>query len=92
MSIPSAPGLLTPSLNPAKRSHASSSPRVYRLVDERGEPHPILDDYYESHDAAWTEALHWWQTQFHGGHDPIGIGVEVSTSHGDWRTIRYPGS
>jgi hypothetical protein len=65
-------------------------PRAYRLVDTEGEPHPVLDDLYESHELAWAEALRWWQSQDHTSQEPIGIGVEVSTSNGDWRTIRYP--
>lgn len=68
----------------------SRLPRAYRLVNELGEPHPILDDLYESHEAAWAEALHWWQMQAHPIQAPIAIGVEVSTSNGEWRTIRHP--
>lgn len=67
-----------------------SKSRAYRLVDAQGEPHPILDDLYDSHEAAWAEALHWWQVQDHSKQEPIGIGVEVSTANGEWRTIRYP--
>jgi len=66
--------------------------RTYRLVDAQGEPHPVLDDLYESLDAAWSEALDWWETQDLASREPIGIGVEVSTMNGDWRTIRDPGS
>ncbi|MEB3242916.1 MAG: hypothetical protein VKO44_04700 [Cyanobacteriota bacterium] len=69
---------------------ASSTARVFRLVNERGEPHPVLDDHYESPDAAWAEALHWWRSQAHSTGDPVGIGIEVSTLSGDWRTIRPP--
>lgn len=64
--------------------------RAYRLVDAQGRPHPVLDDLYDSLESAWAEAVLWWQTHDHPTHDPIGIGVEVSTSNGDWRTIRYP--
>ncbi len=66
--------------------------RSYRLVDDRGEPHPVLDDLYDSLDAAWSEAVGWWENQHQALREPIGIGVEVSTTNGDWRTIRYPGS
>lgn len=66
------------------------APRAYRLVNEAGEPHQILDDLFDSHEAAWAEALRWWQLQDQPSQEPIGIGVEVSTSNGDWRTIRYP--
>jgi len=65
--------------------------RSYRLVDEQGAPHPVLDDLYDSLDAAWGEALGWWQE--HGfSQGPVGIGVEVSTASGEWRTLRHPGS
>jgi hypothetical protein len=85
-------GLTTSNVPP----HTGLSPRhrcrSYRLVDARGEPHPVLDDLYDSLDAAWTEAVGWWENQDHAVREPIGIGVEVSTTNGDWRTIRYPGS
>jgi hypothetical protein len=66
--------------------------RQYRLVDREGAPHPVLDDLYESLDAAWGEAVSWWQQQFGATTGPMEIGVEVSTASGDWRTLRYPGS
>jgi len=73
------------------RSSGPARSRSYRLVDERGAPHPVLDDLYDSLDAAWGEALSWWQE--HGfGQGPVGIGVEVSTERGEWRTLRHPGS
>lgn len=72
------------------RSSAASN-RLYRLVDLQGEPHPVLDDLYESLDAAWNEALTWWHEQFGPAQGPVGIGVEVSTASGEWRTLRYPG-
>ncbi|MFQ6539194.1 MULTISPECIES: hypothetical protein [Aphanothece] len=65
--------------------------RHYRLVDQQGAPHPVLDDLYESLDAAWAEAMGWWQEQFGATQDPVEIGVEVSTASGDWRTLRFPG-
>lgn len=65
--------------------------RYYRLVDRQGAPHPVLDDLYESLDAAWTEATGWWQEHCGGNQDPVEIGVEVSTASGDWRTLRFPG-
>ncbi|AFY28198.1 hypothetical protein Cyagr_1017 [Cyanobium gracile PCC 6307] len=70
----------------------AQSCRTYRLVDLQGEPHPILDDLYESLDAAWSEALNWWQEEFGPVQGPVGIGVEVSTLSGEWRTLRYPGT
>ncbi len=73
--------------------------RVYRLVDSSGAPHPVLDDLFESIEAAWEAALGWCQGQgllsaeasaldcslVLGAH----FGVEVSTRRGDWRTLRH---
>ena len=76
-----------------QRRHSPPRPpqlRQYRLVDREGAPHPVLDDLYESLDAAWGEAVAWWQ-RFDGASGPIEIGVEVSTVSGDWRTLRHPG-
>ena len=53
--------------------------RMYRLVDRQGNPHPVLDDLYDTCEAAWNEALSWWQDQRPSG-EPVEIGVEVSTS------------
>ena len=64
--------------------------RVYRLVDHRGDPHPVLDDLYDSLEAAWGEALSWWQGERGTSVPPVGIGVEVSTGSGAWRTLRHP--
>ena len=75
---------------PTKR--AGLHQRHYRLVDRQGQPHPVLDDLYDSLDAAWSEAMVWWQQQFGGAQEPVEIGVEVSTASGDWRTLRFPGS
>lgn len=66
--------------------------RQYRLVDREGAPHPVLDDLYESLDAAWSEAVTWWHDQFGSSAGPMEIGVEVSTVSGSWRTLRHPGS
>jgi hypothetical protein len=63
--------------------------RVYRLVDRQGNPHPVLDDLYDSLEAAWNEAQAWWGEQRCGA-EPMEIGVEVSTSCGSWRTLRHP--
>jgi hypothetical protein len=51
----------------------------------------VLDDLYESLDAAWSEAMGWWQEHCGGTQGPVDIGVEVSTASGDWRTLRFPG-
>ena len=64
--------------------------RVYRLVDHRGDPHPVLDDLYDTLEAAWAEALSWWQGERGPSAPPVGIGVEVSTGSGVWRTLRHP--
>ena len=55
-----------------------------RLEDE------FSDDLYDTLEAAWNEALSWWQEQRPSG-EPMEIGVEVSTSCGSWRTLRHPG-
>lgn len=70
----------------------SGAIRHYRLVDGAGAPHPVLDDLYDSLEAAWAEAIGWWRDQFGPSHGPVEIGVEVSTTSGDWRTLRFPGS
>jgi hypothetical protein len=54
----------------------------------------VLDDLYESLDAAWSDALGWWThnvSSLSGRIEPMGIGVEVSTASGNWRTLRHPG-
>ncbi|MEX1315544.1 MAG: hypothetical protein AB1Z22_00275 [Synechococcaceae cyanobacterium] len=66
--------------------------RRYRLVDGRGAPHPVLDDLYDSLEAAWSEAIRWWQSHCGACQEPVEIGVEVSTASGDWRTLRFPGT
>lgn len=67
-------------------------PRLFRLVDRNGAPHPVLDDLYESLEAAWEEARTWWQGQAKRDQRPMEIGVEVRTGCGSWRTLRHPGS
>lgn len=79
--ISSAPG----------RSAPTVVPRVYRLVDRQGNPHPVLDDLYDTLEAAWSEAVSWWSEQ-RGSAEPVEIGVEVSTASGSWRTLRHPGT
>lgn len=67
---------------------------TYRLIDHRGAPHPVLDDLYDSPDAAWSDALRWWGhhvSSLSGRIEPMAIGVEVSTASGNWRTLRHPG-
>jgi len=67
-----------------------TSQRVYRLVDHRGDPHPVLDDLYDTLEAAWSEAILWWHSERGPAASPVGIGVEVSTGSGVWRTLRHP--
>ena len=80
---------LSTTLSGKQTSRHGAPLRTYRLVDEQGAPHPVLDDLYDSLDAAWSEALNWWR-EAGPGQEPIGIGVEVSTASGDWRTLRHP--
>ncbi len=83
--------VVTISSSPLPRIGGPAPARSYRLVDEQGAPHPVLDDLYDSLEAAWGEALSWWHD--HGiAQGPVGIGVEVSTASGGWRTLRHPGS
>ncbi len=52
----------------------------------------MLDEAYDSMEAAWEAACGWWQEQRGGlAGGPVGIGLEVSTGCGDWRTLRHPG-
>jgi hypothetical protein len=63
--------------------------RAYRLIDAFFQPHPHLDGRYDSIEEAIMEAIGW----LHGLEPEAGqasIGLEVSTSNGDWRTIRQP--
>ncbi|MEB3348811.1 MAG: hypothetical protein VKO00_02160 [Cyanobacteriota bacterium] len=73
-------------------SSSRAGERLYRLVNEQGAPHPVLDDLYDSLETAWNEALSWWQEHRGDSPDPVGIGIEVSTANGGWRTLRHPGS
>jgi hypothetical protein len=72
-------------------SFAMTHERQYRLVNGQGEPHPVLDDLYESLDSAWNEATNWWSQEIGTSQGPMEIGVEVSTACGGWRTLRHPG-
>ena len=70
--------------------------RVYRFVDRSGQPHPILDDHFESLDGAWEAAQAWLGDR--GLSAPAmasalaeEFGVEVTTANGHWRTLRHPG-
>lgn len=64
---------------------------LYRLVSLDGSPHPVLDAPYESIAAAEAAASRWCEGQ--GRSRSVcerGIGLEVQTSCGEWRTLGYP--
>ena len=72
----------------------SREPRWYRLVDQQGRPHRELDEHFDSSEEAWTFATRWWQQRQPAGDQdrPVGLGLEVSTENGTWRTLRHPQS
>jgi len=64
---------------------------LYRLIGLDGTPHHVLDAPYESIDAALVAAKVWSNGQ--GLSCTIrdkGIGVQVLTGNGTWRTVCYP--
>ena len=73
-------------------------PVEFRLTDRGGEPHPVLDDLFESVELAQITALAWLVHQ--GLIDPAFpaelqeqlmtqfVGLERRTPSGDWRTLR----
>ena len=64
---------------------------LYRLTGLDGLPHHVLDAPYESIDAAIKAAKLWSSGQ--GLSCSIkdgGIGVQVLTGNGTWRTVCYP--
>jgi len=64
---------------------------IYRLVSLDGSPHPVLDAPYESIAAAEAAASRWCEGQGSARSDcERGIGLEVQTSCGEWRTLGYP--
>ena len=87
------------------QSHAfpsiAAQPRLYRLIDGHGCPHAVLDETFDSLDAAQEAALEWIELQRLV--EPgaalserqaalcLHFGLEVSTSSGDWRTLRHAG-
>ena len=76
----------------AWRSKASQSiKRSYRLIDGSCEPHLQLDSHYSSIDDAIADAIEWIGDLSEPDHPASLIGVEVSSSNGDWRTYRLPG-
>lgn len=79
----------SPRVHGAPAAGSALVARVYRLVDRQGNPHPVLDDLYDTLEAAWSEAQAWWNEHC-SATEPVEIGVEVSTSCGSWRTLRHP--
>lgn len=76
-------------------------PRLYRLTDRHGDPHPVLDECFESLEQAVEAATEWLEQQ--GLVEPradqrererqlaLQVGVEMSTPSGCWRTLRHAG-
>ena len=65
--------------------------RLYRLAGLDGSPHPVLDAPYESIEAAISAANNWCDGQgLQSSLSDRAIGVEVMTTNGSWRTVRYP--
>ena len=69
--------------------------RCYRLIDSSCEPHGELNDHYSSIDyssidEAIADAIAWVEPLVDRHHPAALIGVEVSTTSGDWRTCRLP--
>ena len=74
-----------------KRTQMVFKRGMYRLVGLDGVPHPVLDAPYDSIDAALSAAKTWCSGQgLNCSLSQRAIGVEVQTSNGSWRTIRYP--
>ena len=65
--------------------------RCYRLIDGGYEPHRELDANYSSLDEAIADAIAWVEPIAQSNHQGPLIGVEVSTTRGEWRTCRIPG-
>ena len=67
------------------------SERSYRLIDGSCQPHGQLDGQYDSLDDAIADAIEWIGFFSEPDHPTSWIGVEVSSTNGDWRTCRLPG-
>jgi len=71
------------------------------LTDRSGEPHPVLDDWFDSLENAQEAALSWLIDQGlispatssaeQLRHVSLHVGLERRTSTGAWRTLRYAG-
>ena len=77
--------------NAWRRKASQSIERSYRLIDGSCEPHLQLDSHYSSIDDAIADAIEWIGDLSEPDHPASLIGVEVSSSNGDWRTYRLPG-
>lgn len=64
--------------------------RRYRLIDGGCEPHRELDAHYNSLEEALADAIAWVEPIAENDHQGQLIGVEVSTTRGEWRTCRIP--
>jgi hypothetical protein len=73
--------------DPLRREH---QPRAYRLIDALLEPHPHLDDLYDSIEEAFRDACEWLEALGPVADVACSIGLEVRTPDGGWRTIRQP--
>jgi len=72
------------------RLQQSQPLRCYRLIDSGCQPHQQLDGQYSSIDEAIADAIAWVEPLVDRHHPAALIGVEVSTTSGDWRTCRLP--
>ena len=82
-------------------SRPATPTRLYRLSDRHGQPHPVLDECFESLEQALEAASAWLEHQ--GLVDAradqrererqlaLQVGVEMSTPSGSWRTLRHAG-
>ena len=57
ISSPSIPSPFAPGASAGHGGPGRPLSRRFRLVDDQGAPHPVLDDHYETLEAAWGEAL-----------------------------------
>ncbi|MEX0588297.1 MAG: hypothetical protein WD136_03485 [Cyanobium sp.] len=65
--------------------------RSFRLIDGSCQPHSQLDGQYGSLDDAIADAIEWVGQLSDPDHPTSLIGVEVSSTRGEWRTCRVPG-
>ena len=63
----------------------------HRLINGGCEPHFELDGPYSSLDEAIADAIAWLEPVVDPNDSAHGIGVDVATGDGIWRTCRPPG-